>query len=464
MKSVESPSQSLKNSLGRAKLLGEGVLSGNGRGVGVRVAKRERRMDTQTDRRQRLENLLHLARVARGWSRAKLARAVGRDPTKLVPESGNPKMDYLVALADVLEWPVGDVIEAVWNGSGNGSSREDDACIPGSRSFKSANDELMASHQLGEFRRVVEIAKEMFHLAKTGDERAHASIREAAGWDGLGRYPRVLESARRGLQQGPMSLRLRLALQGTLANAQYTLWDLTPALGTCEVLANWYRDNEPTKAHDFKRVAYVHYVRGNTRRRLMALEPDSLTSHCNGAIADLARAAEMYESLSDELADPNLLGIANTCKGGMLEVEVQQGSRTAENAVGQILDGLDAVIDLESGTMTGDWIESFGWWCIFGSNIALRHLQGRELQQAMAVFTNKAMEIADRLDNWAMRERVFTMQYTLHQSVVDATGLELPYTIDDEDRSLITSTMGRFPNFRPLGWKILETARVVQAL
>jgi hypothetical protein len=389
---------------------------------------------------------------------------VGRDPTKLVPESGNPKMDYLVALADVLEWPVGDVIEAVWHGSGNGSSAEPTGAKANHQDFKSANDELMAAHKSGEFRRVVELAKEMHALAKTGDERAHASIREAAGWDGLGRYPRVLESARRGLQQGPMSLRLRLALQATLANAQYTLWDLTPALGTCEVLANWYEENEPEKTHDFKRVAYVHYVRGHTRRRLMALEPDSLVPHCRGAIADLLRSAEMYEALSDELSDPNLLGIANTCKGGLLEVEVQQGSRTAADAVGQILDGLDAVVDLESGAISGDWIESYGWWCIFGSNIALRHLQGRDLQQAMAVFTNKAMEIADRLDNWAMRERVFTMQYTLHQTVVEATGLELPYTIDDEDRSLITSTMGRFPNFRPLGWKILETARVVQAL
>lgn len=420
-------------------------------------------MDTQTERRQRLENLLHLARVARGWSRAKLARAVGRDPTKLVPESGNPKMDYLVSLAEVLEWPVGDVIEAVWNGSSNGA-QAGTSTSGAARCFRDANEELMSAHKDGDFRKVVDLSREMFNLAQNGDERTHACIREAAGWDGLGRYPRVLEAARRGLQQGPMSLRLRLVLQATLANAQYTLWELTPALGTCEVLARWYEENPPEKTYDFKRVAYVHYVRGHTRRRLMVLEPESLESHCDGAIADLEKAAEMYSKLSDELVDTNLLGIANTCKGGILEVEVERGLRTPGDAVGQILDGLDAVVDLESGGLTGDWIESYGWWCIFGSNIALRHLQGRDLQQAMAVLTNKAMEIADRLDNWAMRERVFTMQYTLHQNVVDATGLDLQFTIDDEDRSLITSTMGRFPNFRPLGWKILETARVVQTL
>ena len=62
-------------------------------------------------------------------------------------------------------------------------------------------------------------------------------------------------------------MRLRLVLQATLANAQYTLWDLTPALGTAEVLARWYEANPPEKVYDWKRVAYVHYVRGNTRRR-----------------------------------------------------------------------------------------------------------------------------------------------------------------------------------------------------
>jgi hypothetical protein len=81
----------------------------------------------------------------------------------------------------------------------------------------------------------------------------------------------------------------------------------------------------------------------------------------------------------------------------------------------------------------------------------------------MGVFTDKALQIAHRLDNWAMRERVYTMQYTLHRTMSDVSGFDIQYTIDEEDRSLITATMGRFPSFRPVGWQILETARVVSA-
>ncbi len=111
----------------------------------------------------------------------------------------------------------------------------------------------------------------------------------------------------------------------------------------------------------------------------------------------------------------------------------------------------------------GDWLESYGWWSIFGCNIALRHIDDeRDLQRFMALFTNKADEIAQRLDHWAMRERVFTLQYAGHQRFIGWTGREAPYTIDNEDVPLITGTMGRFPQFRPVGWQMLHTACVVQ--
>lgn len=414
-------------------------------------------MQATEERKQRLESLLGLARVARGWSRAQLARSLDRDPTKLVPESANPKMDYLVRLADVLEWPVGEVVEAIWNG-GNGAGRS--APVPDT-TFESYGEQIAEAVRAGQYKKVVELSQHMFAAARTGDERAHACIREAAGWDGMGRYPKVLEAVRHGLQQGPLSTRLRLVLQASLANAQYTLWDLIPALGTSEVLAKWYEANPPAARAEWKRVAYVHYVRGNCRRRLMSQEPENVQQHAQAACADLSHAAKMYTELSAELHDDALLGIANTCRGGVIEAEVELGLRDASSAVKEMLAVLQGPQGLSSRA-TGDWVESFGWWCIFGSNIALRHLKGRELQQSMSVFMSTALSVADRLDNWAMRERVFTIQFALHNLVVDTTGLDLAYTIDDDERSLISATMGRFPTFRQTGWKILETARVVQ--
>jgi hypothetical protein len=137
------------------------------------------------------------------------------------------------------------------------------------------------------------------------------------------------------------------------------------------------------------------------------------------------------------------------------------GRRDPHSAVSDMLSEVEAGLSggLEA---VGDRLESYGWWCIFGSNIALQHLTGRELQQAMRSFNARALEVAERLDNWAMRERVFTLQYSLHRSLVDTTGLELSFTIDPAERTLITGAMGRFPSFRALGWEILENAQLVE--
>ena len=36
------------------------------------------------------------------------------------------------------------------------------------------------------------------------------------------------------------------------------------------------------------------------------------------------------------------------------------------------------------------------------------------------------------------------------------------WTIDSDDVRVITGTMGRFPGFRPTGWKVLRSAQIVR--
>ena len=71
-------------------------------------------MDARTRRRKRLEQLLELAQAYRGWSRRELGKALRRDPTRLVPESGIPKLDLVVDLAKLLDWPIGLVAADLW--------------------------------------------------------------------------------------------------------------------------------------------------------------------------------------------------------------------------------------------------------------------------------------------------------------------------------------------------------------
>ena len=305
-------------------------------------------MDSTAVRKERLERLLGLAQAYRGWSRKKLSKALGRAPTKIVPGSGVPKLDLVVELADALDWPVSEVVAAIW---------EDDLAAPDTgetRDFESLDDAARRCHRSGDYRQMIHLARQAFAEATTPDQRARACNREAGGWDGLGRYTNVLQAVRRGTQD-----------------------------------------------------------------------------------------------------------IANTCSGGIVEAEVELGRRDAADALDHLSKGLDDVPG-PADALVGDCLESYGWRCIFACNIALRHVSDEhDLQQYLAVFSNKAQEIADRIDNWTLRERIFSLQYTCWKRAASSSGFDIPYVLDTDDVRVITGAMGRFPNFRETGWRILRCSRVV---
>jgi hypothetical protein len=412
-------------------------------------------MKQLTHRKERLHRLIDFARVYRGWNRIQTAKALGRDSTKLYPNTDNPKMDVLVGLSNILEWSVGDVVEYIW--SGDGATHATNGAT-----FDSLDAAAAQAHRDGQHARMAELARQMYGVAATPEQRARACNREHGAWDGLGRYTKALEAACRGLRENPLPTERRHQLQGNLANTHYTLWELASALAHAHVIVEWYETHPPANDHQQKRQAFAWYVRGHTHRRLAGRGGDDSATHRQTAKSDLTAAFDAYTRLADALADDRLAGIANTCRGGLLEVDVELGLLDASVAVELCVDSLDAVVDPET-VPAGDWLESHGWWCVFGANIALRRLEGRRLQHSLAVFTNKALEIADRMDNWALRERVFTMQYALHEKLIDTTGLDLPYQVDDEDKRLITGTMGRFPSFRDTGWRIFRAAKVVDS-
>ncbi|MHC4786511.1 MAG: hypothetical protein ACYTE6_11165 [Planctomycetota bacterium] len=389
-------------------------------------------IDAATRRRRRLERLLRLALAYKDCSRKELARVLGRDPTKLVPGTGIPKLDLVVELAGVLDWPVGDVVSYLWNS--HAAQVDSDAAG------------LAASEA----------------PAPSAQQRARACRREALGWRRLGRYLDVVSSATRGLQEAGAAPALRRRLQAILGEAYYALWSLVEARCICRDLLDSYEAQPPQTADDRRTQAFACYVSGQTARRLISVEPHRSKRLAAGARQDLEQALELYRRLALDDDDELLEGRANCCLGALIETDVILGRQRPPEAVARLSGGLDRIRD--PSALSGPRLESYGWWCIFGCNIALRHLADeRTVQQYMAVFTNKADEIANQLDNWSMRERVFTMQYTRWERAAGSTCFEIPCVIDSDDVRVITGTMGRFPTFRKTGWRILHTAQIVDS-
>ncbi len=420
-------------------------------------------MDVRTVRRKRLEQLLELAQAYKGCSRKELARILGRDRTKLVPASGVPKLDLVVDLGRVIDWPVGDVANFLWPGAQiPGATGDDGSGGTGESSYEQLQLASRDAQRQGRYSLAIGLARQAFECADTPEQRALSCNREAVAWDGLGHFTLALEAEQRGLQERSISLELRRILESNLANSYYTLWSLTEAKSLSRDLIDWYAEEPPASYRDRCTRAFAYYVRGHTLRRLMSTEDERLRSYAESAISDLETSLDLYGQLAKDYEESSFAGIANTCRGGIIEAEAALGRREASAALKELVTGLEAVVDPDTSP-PGDWLESYGWWCIFGCNVALRHLTDeRDLQHHMAIFTNKADEIADRMNNWSLRERVFTMQYASHKKFLDWTGRMLSLTLDNDDVRALVGTMGRFPTFRDTGWKLLQTARVVR--
>ncbi len=410
------------------------------------------------ERKQRFHDLVDLVLSTRGWTKTEMGEAIGRDPTKIYPTSGNPKMDYLVGLARVLEWPVGEVIDAT-SGTTTRSYLPSGGAIPIGESFNEAHRRALDLYHDGEVRKLLDAADEMYALADTNNRRAGACLFAGLAWSGLGRFQLSADAFRHGLGLSGVDKDVWWMLQVNLANSLYALWDLIPALGVAEFVVRSFDDQPSEDPEDRKSAALGRYVRGNTWRRLAALDPALAKERFAIAIDDLRLSSEAFDELADEIGDRNLRGIAHVCHGAILECEVELGRREVEPTIDEMMQ------QVESGRVADEgesWLEAVGWWAIFACNIAMRHFEGRTVQRAMHTLLDHALEVADELDNWAMRERVLTLRMLLHDSLTQATGLDLPLTIGERERALLCPVMGRFPKFREeIGWTMIHKAGVV---
>ena len=405
-------------------------------------------MRTAEDRRERLAKFIDLAKVYRGWSRNEVSRALGRDAGKLLPESGNPKLDLVVGLANALDWSVGDIVDGVW-------TADEEQNIVGD--YTALDAAARAAHANGKFREMLEIANQMGRVARTPSERALAANRLAGAYDGLGQYNKSVPCLQAALSERGIPAGLRLMLTVNLANAHYCVWNLTESRATAHQVLELLEATTMTERRERVCHAFAHYVRGNSFRRLILVESDLARIHAQRAHDELSHALNEYEDLADTFADERYAAIANTCRGALLEVQAALGELTPSEALERLTVALDRVVDVAAHE-PGDWLESWGWWCIFGCNVALRHFAEDAISMRMAIFTNKAMEIADRLENWSLRERAFQMDLEWHERLVNE-----PWVLDDEEVRILAGTMGRFPNFRAAGWRILNEARFIDA-
>ena len=128
-------------------------------------------MDQAERRRLRLAQLLDLAQTYQGCTRKALARTLGRDPTKLIPGSGIPKLDLVVDLSRVLDWSVDEVVEYLWVDDEVVDDIQPDA------DYEALDQAAGEAYRAGRFRQMIELAKRAREVAATAE---HGVVFDAA--------------------------------------------------------------------------------------------------------------------------------------------------------------------------------------------------------------------------------------------------------------------------------------------
>lgn len=409
-------------------------------------------------RKQRLLQLIEMAQSYSGWTKSQLAAALNRDPAKVAPDSGNPKLDLVVRLADILDWTIGDVAEALWLDPVK--HKPDEEPLP-DKSYHELNCEAVNAYRMRDHRRMLQAGRFMWRLAQTPSERGKAANRIAGAYLSAGLIEKGMRWWRVAVMEPGLPRSMRLTYLANLAQANFAMGNLDEAAGLASevqnALAQLKSDDDSTL---FVARAMAGYVGGNARRRLMQLLPERRDEFGPRALADLRQSVDDYRRLGQEGRE-SCNAHANSCDGAIIEVEVLLGLMPVKEATDRLLAGLDAVV-VPSSLSQGDWLESWGWWAVYGLDLALDRLSGDEQESLAAIFSNKAHEIADRIDDWQIRERAFSLEHhlKLHHGCLCTAG-HAPWIIDREDLKVVLGTMGRFPWFRDTGWEILESAEFI---
>ena len=405
--------------------------------------------------RKRLGCFVDFAGVYKGWSRQEVAEALGREASKVVPDSGNPKLDLLMALAAAMDWDPGQVARCVWEGG----LRPEPPQHPARR-----YDELLVEASINEreeqWLHLAKLAGELHACALNGEQRAQASHLHSRAGIGEGRFREALRHAQAGLCETNSSEPLLMLLMRDLAQAHDALGHLVESGSIAtEIIA--CLGAGPHSLEQREALADSFWLRGNSSRRRIDTDPDRAAQRAADASADLHAARHAYETLARETSGLRAQAMAHRCTGALVECDAAVGSLQPEEAVKRIEETLGMVVDVDEFP-AGDWLESHGWWAVFGCAVALRGLSAAPLQRAMAVFTNKAAEIAERVDSWTLRERAFSLEYLRRERATADAGVPAEWTLEQDELRTVIGAVGRFPAFSDIGLEILASAAPIQ--
>jgi len=302
------------------------------------------------------------------------------------------------------------------------------------------------------------LASKAYAIAETPDQRGYSSLREAGAWDQLGRHVDAIEAARRGLQEQDLSPVVYCELKAALANAHLSLGHLEEGDTLARTLLDQLSsDPRFAEVYDGAR-GFVRCLLATASRSRAVQRGPHTPQHAEIAREHYASARDILSRYSAQSGSTLHKSISMTCEIGVIEMDVLLSRIDAGDAILLLLERLDHASTLEA--VPDACLEAVGCACITGAQFVIQSIADPSLaDRYLAIFTNKADEVARRNGHRALRERLWRLEFEC------PSRREHPdfrnTVLDTEDLRDLAGLMGRSPAFRELGWKLLRGARRV---
>lgn len=250
----------------------------------------------ESDARDRLEELQALARTYRNWSVKELAHALGRQPGRLVPDSGLPKIDLVVGLAKALDWPVEAVVDHLMRPAARATPCE----APSAGDFRGLYEASLEQRAARDYAEAVRLAVRAHAVADTPTRSAAALSAEASAHEASGSYREAMRCLRAATRLDGVDLEWRLHCDAKIANLSFMQGNATQAIGVASSVIEYASATAPSVTARMAR-AFAHWSRGQALRgSIPHANVEPWRGFAQGALDDFRAAAALADEVATE--------------------------------------------------------------------------------------------------------------------------------------------------------------------
>ena len=392
--------------------------------------------------RERLEELQALARTYRNWSVKELAHALGRQPGRLVPESGMPKIDLVVGLAKALDWPVDAVVEHLMKPASDGRSagiRQDKT-----EDYARLYGDSVAARGVRDYAEAIRLAVRAAAVADTPTRRAAALANESDAHEAHGSYVEAARCLRDAARIDGIAVDWRLLCDAKLANLLFLQGQMTHALGIAASVIEYVQSLNPGFV---SRSAHALAL----RTRGQALRSSIPTQNCEpwrpiatSAREDLRMAGDIARTLAEEPDGNETFSASFAAASDALVLELD--AVIAEDAVESSLRGLLAIVR-DGGSVEPGVGERKAWAAVALAATARRFVNDEMQRRGILEIASAALRAhAVANSNWYFAHRHLDLDAERRRQI-ETNGVA-SRALDAVEAKLVAGVLGQIPSAR----------------